>query len=423
MAAKIAVLFPNAWDERQLSHPKYRDELELFYLGDDLFSFPGSLKLIGFDALKFVDRTVDFCKRHAVDGVMSSDEYIGAIVAAMAARELGLPGNDPGRIATAQHKYYSRVEQAKTVPEITPPHALLRLDDLDPDAVPLPYPFFTKPCKGTFSLFASKIASPEELREKLRFNLIERLVLNRVAKPFNDLLRATTDVEHDASAFVAEGLMKGEQVTVDGYVFEGDVSIMGITDSVMFEGTHTFERFEYPSRLPREVQERMIELTARLVKGFGFVNGQFNVELFYDRETGEVAVIEINPRLSYQFADLFEYVDGSNTYDVLIDLTLGREPSFRRGAGEFEVSASFVLRTFEGKKIARIPTEAEVDAVRRDYEESTIQIYGKAGTSTKGEMRASGSYRYAIVNVAAQHMLDLFAIHQDAIDKLPFAFD
>ena len=51
-----------------------------------------------------------------------------------------------------------------------------------------------------------------------------------------------------------------------------------------------------------------------------------------------------------------------------------------------------------------------------------MKIYGKPGTSMKGEMRASGSYRYAIINVAAQSYLDLFAIHQDAIDTLPFQF-
>jgi biotin carboxylase len=214
--------------------------------------------------------------------------------------------------------------------------------------------------------------------------------------------------------------MKGEQVTVDGFVDRGEVSIMGIVDSVMFEGTQTFERFEYPSRLPADVQERMVELTRRMVAGFGFASGQFNVELFWDRETDAISVIEINPRLSYQFADLYEYVDGSNTYDVLLDLTLGRTPAFRRRGGEFAVCASFVLRAFQGKKLAAVPSPAHVDAFAKQYEEATVKIYGKAGTSMKGEMRASGSYRYAIINVAAQSHLDLFAIHQDAIDKLPF---
>jgi hypothetical protein len=422
MPARVAVLFPNAWDLRQLALPKYQGVCEFVYQGDDLFSFPGSLQLLTFDALRFIDRTVAWCREQRVDGVMSTDEYIGAIIAAEVARRLGLPANDPVRIIGAQHKYYSRVVQAKVVPEITPPHAIVPLNALDGDSPPLPYPFFTKPCKGTFSLFASRIGSREDFATKLRFNLFERLLLNRVARPFNDLLRALTDFEHDASAFVAEGLMQGDQVTVDGFVFQGEVSLMGIVDSVMFEGTQTFERFEYPSRLQPRVQERMLDVTKRVVEGLGFLNGQFNVELFYDRRSDAITVIECNPRLSYQFADLYEYVDGSNTYDVLLDLTLGRPPSFARRAGEFRVSSSFVLRTFEGKKLTRVPSPQEVEAFRRDYDEATIKIYGKAGTSMKGEIRASGSYRCAIINVAAQSYLDLFAIHQDGIDKLPFGF-
>jgi hypothetical protein len=241
-----------------------------------------------------------------------------------------------------------------------------------------------------------------------------------VTKPFNDLLRRYTDFEHDANWFVGETPMKGDQVTVDGFVDRGNVKTMGIVDSVMFEGTQTFERFEYPSRLPKSVQDRMCEMTARFVEGVGIPHGQFNVELFYDRSSDKLAIIEINPRLSYQFADLYEYVDGSNTYDVLLDLTLGRPTSFEKAKGEYKKSASFVLRTFHGRRLRSVPTDADVDVFGKQYQEATIKIYGDAGQSLKSEMRAMGSYRYGIINVAAQSLLELFAIYQDAIDKLPF---
>ncbi|MBL4683964.1 MAG: hypothetical protein JKY37_05200 [Nannocystaceae bacterium] len=192
---------------------------------------------------------------------------------------------------------------------------------------------------------------------------------------------------------------------------------------MMFEGTNTFERFEYPSRLSQDVQQRMSELTADVVRGLGIRHGQFNVELFYDRKTDKLGIIEINPRLSYQFADLYEFVDGSNTYDVLLDLTLGRAPRFRSRDGQFSHCASFVMRTFEGKKLKAVPDQAHVDAFNGRYTESTVKIYGKAGGSMRGEMKALGSYRYSIVNVAAHSLLDLFAIQQDAIETLPFEWE
>ena len=46
---------------------------------------------------------------------------------------------------------------------------------------------------------------------------------------------------------IAEGLLKGEQVTVEGYVHGGVATIFGVVDSIMFPGTLAFSRFDYPS--------------------------------------------------------------------------------------------------------------------------------------------------------------------------------
>lgn len=417
--ARVLVLFPNAWDRVQFGKPKYEGTHAFTYEGDDFFHFPGTLKLITFDAVGFVKQMADKY-RGKIDGVLSTDEYIGAIIAAAVARELGLPANDPGKIIEAQHKYYSRVVQKRLGLEGTPECTLIPISGVKEKNLTAPFPMFVKPCKGTFSLFAKMCPDFETLEKHLDFGVLEQIALKRVAKPFNELLRKYTTFEHDAGWFVGESLMKGDQVTVDGFVDRGKVEIMGIVDSVMFEGTQTFERFEYPSRLPKGVRDRMFEMTARFVEGVGIPHGQFNVELFYDREADKLAIIEINPRLSYQFADLYEYIDGSNTYDVLLDLTLGKPTSFDRGKGEYKKSASFVLRTFKGRRLRSVPTEEEINGFRKQYQEATIKIYGDAGQSLKSEMRAMGSYRYGIINVAAQSLLELFAIHQDAIDKLTF---
>ena len=154
----------------------------------------------------------------------------------------------------------------------------------------------------------------------------------------------------------------------------------------------------------------------------GMHYGQFNVEMFYDEKTDEIKIIEINPRMSYQFADLYENVDGCNTYDILLDLTLGRKPSFTRGAGKYSCAASFVFRTFRGKRLKRVPTASEVKDFGQKYSGSRIKIYGKPGKWLYPEMRAAGSYRYAIVNTGAQTLIDLLAIYKDAAEKLQFRF-
>ena len=190
----------------------------------------------------------------------------------------------------------------------------------------------------------------------------------------------------------------------------------------MFEGTNIFERFEYPSKLPRPIQERMEGIVTQLIQGMEIRQAQFNVELFYNEETDEIKIIEINPRLSYQFGNLYENVDGTNTYQVLLDLCLGRKPTFEKGAGSFVCTSSFVLRTFEGKKLDAVPHASEVDNFNVRYPESNIKIYGKKGTKLSSEMRAIGSYRYGIVNVGGKSYLDLFSIYEDVLDTLTFKF-
>jgi hypothetical protein len=419
---RVLVLYANPWDRVQLEREVYRDCIDFAFLGDDLFKFPESVKLVAYDSLGFIDDVAQRIEDEGFAGVMSTDEYIGAIMAAAAAQRTRRPGNLPELIIAAQHKYYSREAQRRVAPEITPRTTLVPLRDVAECELALPFPFFVKPVKGTFSLFAARVNDRDALVRHMGFNVFERLLLGRVTKPFNDLVHEFTDFAYDANYFIGEELIEGDQVTVDGFVWDGDVEVMGIVDSVMFEGTNIFERFEYPSRLPPAVQERMAALTREVMRGLGWRHGQFNVELFYDRPHDRIAVIEINPRMSYQFADLYEYVDGSNSYDVLIDLTLGRRPRFVKGGGRFRFAASFVLRTFAGKRVAKVPSSAEVEAFSDHYDEATIKLYGKPGQSMRGEMKAIGSYRHAIVNVAANSLLDLFAIHEDALEKLPFEF-
>lgn len=424
MPKKVLVLFPNDWDRGELRRSKYAGEYEFVFEGQDFFHFPGALALPFFRPNDFADRLVKKYRGAKLDGVMSSDEYVGAAIAAAVARRLDLPAADPAKIVTAQHKYFSRVGQKEAVPEAVPDFALVPLFEEQRADRTLPFPFFVKPVKGTFSLFAAKVDDAAALKKHLAFSAWERFLLRRVTRPFNDLIRAHTTLDRDANWFIGEELVQGVQVTLDGFAYGGEVEIMGVVDSVMFPGTSTFERFDYPSRmLSQPVQDRMADVARRVMRGMGVTHGQFDIEFFYDAARDAVKLIEINPRLSYQFADLYEDVDGSNTYDVLLDLTLGRKPTFQKGGGPYKVASSFVLRTFKGRRLRAVPSEADVAAFGRQYDDSRVRIYGHRGQSLAGEMRAMGSYRYGIVNVGTTTLLDLFAIYNDALDKLPFEVD
>jgi len=418
---RILVLFPSEWDKRELDAPRHAGRCSFLFEGPDGGPFRGPA-LLGFDVRRFVDRVVRRHSRSGIDGAFSTEDMLGVAATAVIARRLGLPGPEPEGVVRAQHKFYARRLQERVLPEATPRFTLISPRGPNGQARGLTYPCFVKPVKATFSVLARRVGGAKELLEHLRFGPIERLVLRRLLQPFNDLLTLYGDGECDARHFLAEDLLEGTQVTLDGFVSDGRVEIFGIVDSVMVPGTHTFRRFEYPSRLPGEVRGRMEEVAGRLVAGSGYDHGCFNVEMVHDPRTDEVRIIEMNLRLSPQFADLYEKVDGCNPYDVQIDLCTGGRPSWNRTRGRFPHAASFALRTFSGSRIVAAPEPGTVRDVERENPGSRILVFGKPGRTMKWEMRALGSYRYAVMNLGGESKEALLESSRAASERLLFRF-
>lgn len=52
----------------------------------------------------------------------------------------------------------------------------------------------------------------------------------------------------------------------------------------------------------------MHDISIRAIKGLGLTNTTFNIEYFYNPESGDLKIIEVNPRFSGQFGDIYEKV-------------------------------------------------------------------------------------------------------------------
>jgi biotin carboxylase len=404
---RILVLFPKDWDREALSGPKFRGRYEFVFEGFDLFSFPQNAALLTFDVFRFVERIVERYRTHRLDGVFSNNEHFGALIAAVVAKRLGLPGSSPLAVIDCQHKFYSRVRQRNVLPQATPRFAVFPYAVRDAAQIGLPFPFYVKPVKATYSVLARRVDDFAELRQHLRFRAVEKLVIRKLVRPFNDLMRAHTDYAIDAHHMIAEEVLAGVQVNVDGFVHDGNITILGFIDEVMYPGTQAFMRFEYPSRLPPAVLRRMESLTRALMRGMGFDFGFFNVELTYDPATGAIRIIEINPRLASQLANLYRRVDGYDPYDLLIAMSLGEEPTFERGHGEFGAAASFIFRRFDGRPVTRVPSSDQIRSLREVYPDARLMLYLKKGASLAREMKWLGSYRYAVLNLGGDSAHDL----------------
>src|SRR6202171_4883146 len=269
MKRRILVLFPDEWDRAAALDDRYRGRYEFHFEGFDLFSFPDNARLFTFDALGFVERMVRKYRGRALDGVVTSDEQFGPFLASLIGARLGLAHTPLAAILTIQHKFYAREAFQRIAPESNPRFGLVRRGFERADEVPLPYPFYIKPAKAAFSVLARRVDSFEELYRHTRFGWFERAIIEKLVRPFADVMRAHSEFTEDPFSMVAEEIAAGRQVCANGYVRNGVATMLGTVDSVMYPGTDQFQRFQYPSSLPAATLERIDALAVKLVQGMG----------------------------------------------------------------------------------------------------------------------------------------------------------
>ena len=422
----ILVLFPNEWDKIEFAAPAMRARYTVHYEGFDLFKFPENAQLMWFNCERFIQKTLKKYRNKGLIAIISTDEQYGAMIAAVVAQALGLPTTSPESILRAQHKFYARERMREIAPEATPPYSVFPYTETDASRYGMGFPMFVKPVKATYSILSRRCDDYGALRKHLGFRVLEKRILEKLVQPCDDLSRRyIKGYSVDAQHIIAEPVMQGHQVTVEGYAFEDKIHMIGVVDSFMYPDTMAFERFEYPSRLPQAVQERMLSLVEKVVRGFDFSLGLFNCELFYmpEKPVGEdLKLIEINPRLAYQFSDLYQKVDGFSTYEALINLALGKAPVIRHRAGRYANAASFVLRAFEKTRIKSAPTEAQVRELEAKYADARFLIYIKTGASLERELKWLGSYRYAVLNLGGADLGELFDRYHAVKSELKFSF-
>jgi biotin carboxylase len=369
------------------------------------------------EVISLIEETVRRHEGSKLSGVTSGVAYPGMPVAAVVAERLGLCGPRVNGVLLCEHKYYSRLAQRDLVPHATPDFGLI--DPQNPRAPGgMRFPLFVKPIKSSFSMNARRVSGNEELRSLVASGAMPKAYL----KPFDDLLSHYTDFETASSNFIAESPLDGAQVSLEGYAFGGRVHTLGILDSIMYPGTISFRRFQYPSRLSHEVQQRMSRIVETFFKGIGYDNALFNVELIYNPASDKIHIIEVNPKIASQFTDLFEKVDGASSYDPLLQVALGEEPDFKKGSGPFKLAASCILRTFEDRMALRVPSGEEIEALKARFPDARVEVSAQEGRLLSDLMQDGKSFRYCLINIGANSPEELEAKFELCESALDFRF-
>lgn len=362
-----------------------------------------------------------------VDAIVSYWDFPSSALAPILRRWLGLSSPTLEAVLKCEHKYWSRVEQARAVPEHVPAFSVFDPFGADPlGEIDLAYPFWIKPVKAHSSQLGFHIASQADFDQALP---IVRAGIGRLAEPFDAVL-GYADVPAEIASIgghhcIAEAIIsQGQQCTLEGYVRKGLTCVYGAVDSLR-KGPYgsCFTRYEYPSSLPSAVTERMADITGRFFAHIGFDHATFNIEFFYDPDHDEIRLLEVNPRISKSHSPLFELVDGASHQQVMVEVALGKDPGFPSREGRFPLAAKFMTRVYHDARVVAVPSPDDIAAAEASVPGTEVEL-GVEGGQRLSELLHQDPYSYevAVVFVGGEDEADLEAKYRRCIDMLPFRF-
>lgn len=358
-----------------------------------------------------------------VDAVVGYVDFPISTMLPLLCGKLGLRSPVLESVLKCEHKYWARLEQRKVIPESIP--QFTAVDPFDADAlrkIDLPFPFWIKPIKSSGSYLGFRVHDEHTFTRAMR-TTCEHIA--KLGKPFNFVLEHATlppEVARvDGNHCIAEEIMTGRQCTLEGFVFEGNVEYHGVVDSIREANRSSFARYEYPSRLPLDVQARMAAIGTKVLTHVGFDNSGFNMEFFWDAPRNRIRLLEINTRVAQHHSDLFEKVDGMSNHEVPIQIALGNRPNIPHRQGMYPRAATFFLRAYHDAVVTDVPSPEEIGALEQAFPGTIVQLQVEAGMRLS-DLHEQDSYSYilAIVYMGAGSHQQLLANWRVCAERLRF---
>ncbi len=378
-----------------------------------------------------VDRLLATCVERleahpaSIDAIITLLDFPATELLPILCRTFGVPGPSLEAVLGCNHKYWSRILQREAAPEAVPPFAAFDPYDersLERLTDELSFPLWVKPMNSYRSHLGYRVNSPEELHDAAE---VFREQLPRLSDPLQEILHRAELPKEISSlpehACLAEGIIGGRQCTLEGYALGGEVEIYGVVDSIRESNGSTFSRYQYPSRLPKWVRQRMSEISKAVIRRIGFDNSAFNIEFYYAPTTGRIWLLEINPRASQSHAPLFERVDGESNQAIVVDVARGRKPTVPQRRGTRRVAAKCFVHAFRDAVITSLPDDLDLRRVEMEVPGAAITMLVHEGTQLSGLLDEDAySYELADIYLGADSQKELLQQRRRCMELLNF---
>ena len=278
-----------------------------------------------FDILSYLDEAGKIIKDRRIDGVFSAFD-VGSLIAAALCDEFNLPGPSLEAVFLCYHKYYTRTSLNSPIRFKT-----LSLGEESPEL--LDYPFYFKAPCSSLGVLGFTIRSPLDLKEALRLADKE---LPPMTEPLFPFFKGHLDLKKfplaTENVLLIEEYLSGHQITIEGFVHEGDVEFTVVADTNFFDNSRLIDNFCIPTTLSSEVTDAIKKQAKEDVRKIGLDNTFFNAE-YWCRDDGAV-LIEINPRAATTFYNLYRETFSYDVYRAGLELCLGMKPRIHLDHGK-----------------------------------------------------------------------------------------
>jgi biotin carboxylase len=256
--------------------------------------------------------------------VLGTDDRT-AVIAARAARLLGLPHDAPEAVEAARNKRLAR-ERLRDANVPVPRFRVVPLDGPVPEDVP--FPCVVKPLVLSGSRGVIRADDPAQLRAALRR-------VGRLLRSPEVAVRRDAELSH----VLVEEFLAGPEVAVEGLLTKGELTVLAVFDKPDPLDGPFFEETLYvtPSRHPEHVQREVARATADAARALGLTHGPIHAELRLTRDGPRI--LEVAARsIGGLCGRALRFGVGVALEELLLLHALGRAPDLPR-----ERAASGVL--------------------------------------------------------------------------------
>jgi len=362
----------------------------------------------------------------SVEGIIGHWDFPTTSMLPILRREWGLPTPSLESVLYCESKYWCRLANEQAVPECTPPFQGLDAYTDDPVGdLQMDYPFWLKPTTSFSSYLGFRIENEDQYREAMA-TIRENIHL--FAEPFENILqycenRDALPAKGNGATVLAEGMIGGHLCTLEGHIYNGEVTTYAVIDSQRGSNMVSFVSYEYPSSLPEGIQERMKKHAETVLKHIQLDQTPFNMEFFWDPATDKIWLLEINPRISKSHCPIFQIATGASHHEVAIDIATGQKPTFPRPEGRYPFAAKFMPRVYGDATVTRVPSADEIKAIQRHHPELLVHPSVEEGQRLS-ELRGQDSYSFEIGDLffGAHSQAELHEKYRELMKELDFQF-